>query len=306
METPAEGYSVFREFFDIYGPHNGVNPGVQTGRQSGIFVIDLDMSSTKNGIADFERWMATVGLCWNDLATLSVTTGGGGCHLVYRYPEGVERIPSLTAHPAFGTAVDVKGDGGYVVVAPGFHASGRWYEWRQAISAEAVRPAPPALIAAVTQARPARARPHSRRSSSATSRSSRPVAGALGAVLPREECGPIAGPIRAAWQRKLTRLCAAIAIRPYVGPIRDLTNDQLFGVARGIPHILDEQVVRESVFRALAHRNPCVTEQDRMYMALQRENVERAIADGKAQPWSPPLENSGAVASASWSFEVRS
>jgi hypothetical protein len=65
-------------------------------------------------------------------------------------------------------------------------------------------------------------------------------------------------------------------------------------------------VVRESVFRALAHRNPCVTEQDRMYMALQRENVERAIADGKAQPWSPPLENSGAVASASWSFEVRS
>ena len=146
METPEQGYAAWREVFDQYGGMNGVNIGVRTGPQSGIFAVDLDVGPMKNGIASLEGWMGSKGVSWDQMATLSATTGGGGCHLLYKYPATVNKIPTVAAHKAFHEAVDIKGDGGFILVAPSVHASGRTYSWRSTISKEALAVAPEPLV----------------------------------------------------------------------------------------------------------------------------------------------------------------
>lgn len=154
METPEQGYSAWRGIFDQYGSQNGVAIGVRTGSISGFFAVDLDIGTTKNGVADLEAWMAQKDLAWGDMATLSATTGGGGCHLLYRYPKGVDKITTVSAHPELGQAVDIKGDGGFILVAPSVHASGRCYTWREAgVSKELLRDAPQKLISVVEASR---------------------------------------------------------------------------------------------------------------------------------------------------------
>ena len=92
-----------------------LNIGIATG--SGLGVVDID---PRNGGADV----------WDQLCaannytprTLTAVTGGGGSHLLYRTPEGF-RLKYL------GKGVDVKNDGGLIIVAPSIHASGRAYAW---------------------------------------------------------------------------------------------------------------------------------------------------------------------------------
>ena len=156
METPEQGYNVFREFFDQYGMYNGVNIGVRTGAVSRMFAIDLDVGGTKDGFGDIQRWMTKEGLSWNDIGTLSATTGGGGMHLVYQYPAGVAKIPTLAGHPILGDAVDVKGDGGFILVAPSVHGSGKCYQWRDnGIDPSFVQASPRKLTQVVQQQTPA-------------------------------------------------------------------------------------------------------------------------------------------------------
>jgi predicted P-loop ATPase len=147
METPEQGYAAWRSVYDQY-PH-GVNIGVRTGPQSGIFAVDLDVGVMKNGIANFETWMASKGLGWEGLGTLSATTGGGGCHLVYPYPPEVQQIPSVASPKTLGPFIDVRGDGGFILVAPSVHHSGQIYQWRDQISPDAPKQAHALLIRAV-------------------------------------------------------------------------------------------------------------------------------------------------------------
>ena len=149
METPEQGYAAWREVFDQWGNQNGINIGVRTGPQSRIFAVDLDVGPMKNGIGNFETWMRGKGLTWGELGTLSAETGGGGCHLVYRYPEHVKNIPSVASVESIGPHVDIRGDGGFILVAPSVHHSGRCYSWRSPIAAETVCAAPAALVMSV-------------------------------------------------------------------------------------------------------------------------------------------------------------
>lgn len=55
--------------------------------------------------------------------TAMAITGGGGTHHIFVAPEGV-RLPGK-----LGAGVDVKGEGGYIVVEPSVHASGHSYAW---------------------------------------------------------------------------------------------------------------------------------------------------------------------------------
>jgi predicted P-loop ATPase len=147
METPEQGYAAFRQVFDKYGSRNGVNIGVRTGSVSGFFAVDLDIGEMKNGFGEIQDWMQKEGLSWDDLGTLSATTGGGGMHLLYQYPPGVQKITTLAGHPKMGAAVDIKGDGGFILVAPSFHNSGRCYQWRDGgIDPSFLRAAPKKLI----------------------------------------------------------------------------------------------------------------------------------------------------------------
>ncbi len=148
METPEQGYATFFAIWQQYP--NGVNIGVRTGPQSGIWALDLDMGGAKNGVVDMQQWLEKNGLSWGEhLATLSAKTGGGGYHYVFSYPKDVGKIPTVAPHPDIGPSVDIKGDGGYILVAPSVHTSGKVYEWASPISKENCRPAADKIVRAV-------------------------------------------------------------------------------------------------------------------------------------------------------------
>lgn len=106
------------------------NIGVATGEASGIFVLDVD---GETGIASLMR-MA------NAYAPLPQTvrqsTGKGG-HLIFAWPDDCEprnRAGSLGRQPGKEPpypGLDVRGNGGYIVVAPSIHPSGRVYAWAE-------------------------------------------------------------------------------------------------------------------------------------------------------------------------------
>lgn len=95
------------------------NVGVATGAVSGVLVLDVDPRN--GGDAQLHELLRVHG----DLpATLIADTGGGGTHYFFELPEGG------LASGVLAPGLDVKADGGYVVVAPSFHPNGGIYVWR--------------------------------------------------------------------------------------------------------------------------------------------------------------------------------
>lgn len=97
----------------------GANIGVRAGAESGFIVIDVD---PRNGgdvtLEDLERRHGALP------ATVEAITGGGGRHLLFSHPG--DRIRSRNG---VRPGIDLKADGGYIVVAPSLHTSGRRYVW---------------------------------------------------------------------------------------------------------------------------------------------------------------------------------
>lgn len=98
---------------------SNANIGLATGNASGILVLDIDPA--RGGEKSFEELKAKYG---NLSETLQCSTGGGGRHLYFLYPprpvgNRVDFMPGL----------DVRGDGGYVVLPPSGHVSGATYKW---------------------------------------------------------------------------------------------------------------------------------------------------------------------------------
>lgn len=94
------------------------NIGLPTGRRNNLLVVDLD--EAKGGK---ESELAAMG---KELLETMVARTGGGKHFYYEYPVGYE-IRNSTGK--LGFAIDVRGEGGYVVAPPSNHISGRTYEW---------------------------------------------------------------------------------------------------------------------------------------------------------------------------------
>lgn len=59
--------------------------------------------------------------------TLQVLTGGGGRHIYFKYPSGIDNIKSTVGK--VGSGLDIRADGGYVVAPPSIHSSGNLYMW---------------------------------------------------------------------------------------------------------------------------------------------------------------------------------
>ncbi|TIL91440.1 MAG: ATPase [Mesorhizobium sp.] len=95
--------------------------GVPTGRAIGAWVLDLDR---KPGVGDGHDWLADMEAAHGALPeTARAKTMGGGTHIFFSNVEGIRNRGGL------GVAVDVRGEGGYIV-APGSQAAdGRQYEW---------------------------------------------------------------------------------------------------------------------------------------------------------------------------------
>ena len=101
------------------------NIGVRTGQVSGIMAVDLDVKDEDdiNGITNWYALLDDHG----PASTMTAFTGGGGQHWVYKLPANVEVRNDAGTKLAKG--IDVRGDGGYIVVAPSIHLSGDSYEW---------------------------------------------------------------------------------------------------------------------------------------------------------------------------------
>ena len=95
------------------------NIGVRTGQISGFVVVDIDPS--KGGL---ESWQDLQDLNGR-VDTLTSHTGGGGLHLFFEAPN--EGLKSTSGQIAPG--VDTRAEGGYVVMPPSIHISGRHYRW---------------------------------------------------------------------------------------------------------------------------------------------------------------------------------
>jgi hypothetical protein len=100
------------------------NLGVCTDK---LVVIDLDpRHGSEESLAELDKLGFEFPHTWRSL------TDGGGEHIIYAAPEGVE-ISSFSAEqmtdPPLGRGIDVRARGGYIVAPPSRHISGRYYAW---------------------------------------------------------------------------------------------------------------------------------------------------------------------------------
>jgi hypothetical protein len=98
------------------------NIAIRTGGESGLVVVDMD----KKPHADGEDSLRDLEQRYGPLPeTAMQITGGGGSQRLFTHPGG----KVANNHGGLAPAVDIKGDGGYAIVPPSRHLSGRTYEW---------------------------------------------------------------------------------------------------------------------------------------------------------------------------------
>ncbi|WP_153721776.1 bifunctional DNA primase/polymerase [Sporosarcina cascadiensis] len=97
----------------------GANIAIRTGRESGIFVLDVDIHKV-DGRETLRELEKTHGPLPD---TIESITGSGGSHYFFNYQEGIGNKVN------FQPGLDIRGDGGYIVAAPSVHETGSCYEW---------------------------------------------------------------------------------------------------------------------------------------------------------------------------------
>lgn len=119
------------------------NIGMATGR-----TVVLDVDPRHGGNESFAALEARHGALPH---TLRALTGGGGEHIFFRPPEGLEIPNSAGDHGGLAPGLDVRGMGGYVVAPPSLHITGRNYAWSVDHHPDDVQPAemPAWLVAAL-------------------------------------------------------------------------------------------------------------------------------------------------------------
>jgi len=94
--------------------------GVVTGKESSVFVVDVDAKN--DGL---QKWADLIKDKELPL-TATCRTGGGGLHLYFKYPDFHVPNSSITV------GIDVRGERGQAVVPPSMHESGNQYAWEVA------------------------------------------------------------------------------------------------------------------------------------------------------------------------------
>ena len=94
----------------------GHNLAVVTGQLSGVVVVDCDSEDAVREVA--RRGMPVT----------PTAASGRGRHYFLRWEEPVRNRVQL------GADIDIRGDGGYVIVPPSVHESGRRYRWVDGLS----------------------------------------------------------------------------------------------------------------------------------------------------------------------------
>jgi hypothetical protein len=102
-----------------WAQHPTANIGVATGEGSSLWVLDVDLRD--DGPGHF------AGFCdGREVLTVEQVTGSGGRHLVFAWDAEAGEVRNRTN---VVPGVDVRGEGGYVIVPPSTHLSGSRYAW---------------------------------------------------------------------------------------------------------------------------------------------------------------------------------
>jgi hypothetical protein len=105
-----------RKWWDI---NPEANIGIATGAASGFFALDIDAKNDgEETLSELERVNGALP------KTVAQHTGGGGRHFLFRHVAGIRNSAGKV-----GKGIDIRGDGGYIVVPPSIHENGRAYAW---------------------------------------------------------------------------------------------------------------------------------------------------------------------------------
>ena len=97
---------------------------VRTGKDSGLFVVDIDAKGEADGYASLAALEEQHGKL---PSTLMATTPSEGKHYLFGYPTDGSELRNTGGTIAPG--IDTRGEGGYVIVAPSTMSDGRSYKW---------------------------------------------------------------------------------------------------------------------------------------------------------------------------------
>lgn len=118
------------EIRDFWTLHPESNIGVVTGAVSGLAVLDVDAPGGLDSLA-------SSGIPFDRLPPSPTSqTGGGGFHVFYRFPEDYRVGTAAGVLPD----VDIRAEGGLIVLPPSIHASGNLYRWLPDRSVEDLEP----------------------------------------------------------------------------------------------------------------------------------------------------------------------
>lgn len=91
----------------------------------------LDIDPRHGGMESLKTLQTALGADF--LNTRVQLTGGGGAHLLYRARHDLEKALTNTTKFAGMAGLDLRAQGGYIVVAPSVHAHGGVYQWQNTL-----------------------------------------------------------------------------------------------------------------------------------------------------------------------------
>lgn len=98
------------------------NIGLATGSVNEIIVIDIDeRHNGEDSLQELEKELGKLP------ETITSLTGGGGFHYLFKLPEGITIKNAVRFNGRDG--IDIRGEGGYIVVPNSLHPSGKEYIW---------------------------------------------------------------------------------------------------------------------------------------------------------------------------------
>src|SRR5262249_23306612 len=195
--------------------------GIPTGEISGVWVLDIDIDPVK-GVNGFPLWSELTARNGEVPATLTSITPRGGRHLFFLWQPQLT-IKSTQGVP--GNGIDIRSNGGYVILPPSARADGSTYRWDPHAGAAPVS-APAWLVALISPRKES-----SGHGKAVRKNFKRDLAWAMAAL--EDECNKIAA--TPPGQRN-----AALNLGAY----------NIFQIVHGNPDLLDEAMVRQRLFEA--------------------------------------------------------
>ncbi|MFA5928555.1 MAG: bifunctional DNA primase/polymerase, partial [Candidatus Margulisiibacteriota bacterium] len=118
LKDASDKSDVIKDWWEQYPQ---ANIGLATGAINGCIALDIDPRHGGNeSMAEMESKYREIP------ETLITLTGGGGRHYLFEYPQDGQAYKNKTELAGY-TGIDVRGDGGYILVPPSNHISGGVY-----------------------------------------------------------------------------------------------------------------------------------------------------------------------------------